>query len=150
MAVIKETFLMKAFFFIFILLPLSANSTTKDDWKVLSPHGYDHLLRLTKTPSIQYKLRWIGGNKPRIIEVRNYKGNKHEVIVYDSGSAGTKYLVQENRGVIFDTESKKFLQDHIISSKCLSGAPSCPSFLPKKFHWYPDPKTGARIITNKP
>lgn len=102
---------MKKFIYFLSLFFLSISLSSANnfgDWDIAKDEGTgDFSIVSKKEKSYIYK---IPGSlvDPKILEIREY-GERYEVVVYFAASHGTRIIVNQYDGAIFDKKEKKFL-----------------------------------------
>ncbi|MBT3585801.1 MAG: hypothetical protein HN509_12925 [Halobacteriovoraceae bacterium] len=101
--------------FFVICTPLSALPAIGKEWRVTVFMDHFFLQKLSNK-KLMKKIKSVGG-RPRFERVILNKKSKVQLLVYFAGTAGTSFMVETYRAVIFDTNSKKFLGDFPFAYK---------------------------------
>lgn len=96
----------KILFLAFLFLPLILFG--KDSWSV-TKKGNNFFLVGSK---IKLPLQCLGGSVSFIKSKDIPNNSSHKLLIYDSGSSGTKYLIYEKRAIIFNIKTKKSIGDY--------------------------------------
>lgn len=97
-----------------VLMALFFVNAVYANWTVVD-HGNFFSLKKTGHDKHRYQIYSSSGT-PRFIGEKIIN-QYFKLVIYDSGTAGTKTLVQINRALVFDRKKNKYLGDYVYQHK---------------------------------